>query len=111
MRGGPDARGAARGENRPLDAGRAGDTDGVVKGDESPSGSAGAPMGRRTPTLKRASHVEIRVAGVAAPAAPAPAAKPATEAKAEAKAKAKPRTKAKKAAPRKKATKQKKASE
>src|SRR6267378_4248323 len=60
--------------------------------------------GRGTPILKRTSHVEIRVAGVEAPVAPAPAAKPAAEAKAEAKEKAKPRAKAKKKAPATKKT-------
>ena len=61
-----------------------------------------AAMGRGTPILKRTSHVEIRVAGVEAPVAPAPAAP-----KAEAKEAKKPRvkkaaTKAKKKAPAKK---------
>jgi len=61
-------------------------------------------MGRGTPILKRTSHVEIRVAGVAAPAAPGPTAKT------EAKETAKPRAKAKKRAPAKKKKTTKKAS-
>src|SRR5882672_6908701 len=52
-------------------------------------------------TLKRSSHVEIRVAGIEAPVAPAPAAKSGAV-KAEAKAEQKPRAKAKKTAPAKK---------
>src|SRR5438445_9452107 len=62
-----------------------------------------AAMGRGTPILKRTSHVEIRVAGVAAPAAPAPAA-PKAEATAEKKPRAKkaPAAKAKKKVPAKK---------
>ena len=62
-----------------------------------------AAMGRGTPILKRTSHVEIRVAGVEAPVAPAPAA-PKAEAKAEKKPRAKKAaaTKAKKKAPAKK---------
>jgi large subunit ribosomal protein L22 len=60
-----------------------------------------AAMGRGTPILKRTSHVEIRVAGVEAPA-------PAARApKAEAKAEKKPRAKATKKKPAAKATKQK----
>jgi large subunit ribosomal protein L22 len=62
-----------------------------------------AAMGRGTPILKRTSHVEIRVVGAAAPAAPAREAKPAAAApKAEAKTKAKPKaeSKAAKAAPK-----------
>ncbi|OLD86687.1 MAG: hypothetical protein AUG85_09565 [Gemmatimonadetes bacterium 13_1_20CM_4_66_11] len=56
-----------------------------------------------TPILKRTSHVEIRVAGVAAPAAPAPAA-PKAEATAEKKPRAKkaPAAKGKKKVPAKK---------
>ena len=68
-----------------------------------------AAMGRGTPILKRTSHVEIRVAGVEAPVAPAPAAKPAAV-KAEAKGEKKPRAKAKKKAPAKKKKSTKKAS-
>ena len=60
-----------------------------------------AAMGRGTPILKRTSHVEIRVAGVEAPAAPAPA--PKAEAKAERKPRAKKApAKAKKKTPAKK---------
>src|SRR5437879_2824073 len=106
-----NAQQAAQRQNTPFDADDLRVTYAVVNEGQTLKRFTAAAMGRGTPILKRTSHVEIRVAGVAAPAAPAPAAQPATEAKAEAKAKAKPRTKAKKAAPRKKATKQKKASE
>jgi large subunit ribosomal protein L22 len=58
-----------------------------------------AAMGRGTPILKRTSHVEIRVAGVDAPPAPA--------AKAQAKAEKKPRATAAKKKPAAKATKKK----
>ncbi len=68
-----------------------------------------AAMGRGTPILKRSSHVEIRVAGVEAPVAPAPAAKPAAV-KAEAKGEKKPRAKANKKAAAKKKKSTKKAS-
>ena len=54
-----------------------------------------AAMGRGTPILKRTSHVEIRVVGVEAPAAPAAP-------KAEAKAEKKPRAKTRRAPPAKK---------
>ena len=62
-----------------------------------------AAMGRGTPILKRTSHVEIRVAGVAAPVAPPPAAAKA-EVKEEKQPRAKkaPATKAKKKTPAKK---------
>lgn len=59
-----------------------------------------AAMGRGTPILKRTSHVEIRVAGVEAPVAPAPAAR-----KAEAKEEKKPRAKATRKKPTAKAKK------
>jgi len=70
-----------------------------------------AAMGRGTPILKRTSHVEIRVAGAAAPLAPPPAAsKPDVKEakKPRAAAKKTTATKAKKKAPR--AAKKKKAS-
>jgi len=60
-----------------------------------------AAMGRGTPILKRTSHVEIRVAGVEAPAARTPA--PKVEVKAERKPRAKKApAQAKKKAPAKK---------
>src|SRR5256885_18409 len=60
-----------------------------------------AAMGRGTPILKRTSHVEIRVAGVEAPAARTPA--PEVEAKAEREPRAKKApAQAKKKAPAKK---------
>jgi large subunit ribosomal protein L22 len=105
-----NAQQSAQRQNTPFDADTLRVTYAVVNEGQTLKRFTAAAMGRGTPILKRTSHVEIRVAGVAAPASPAPAAKPAAEAKAETKAKAKPRAKAKKAAPRKKTTKKKKAS-
>lgn len=106
-----NAQQAAQRQNSPFDADTLRVTYAVVNEGATLKRFTAAAMGRGTPILKRTSHVEIRVAGAAAPAAPAPAAKAApAAAKGEAKAKAKPRAKAKKAAPRK-ATKKKKASE
>src|SRR6266511_481497 len=83
---------AARQQNTPFDADGLRVTYAVVNEGQTLKRFTAAAMGRGTPILKRTSHVEIRVAGVAAPVAPAPSAKPA-EVKAEAKAKAKPRAK------------------
>jgi large subunit ribosomal protein L22 len=105
-----NAQQAAQRQNSPFDADTLRVTYAIVNEGATLKRFTAAAMGRGTPILKRTSHVEIRVAGAAAPAAPAPAAKAAPAAKGEAKAKAKPRAKAKKAAPRK-ATKKKKASE
>ena len=106
-----NAQQAAQRQNSPFDADTLRVTYAVVNEGATLKRFTAAAMGRGTPILKRTSHVEIRVAGAAAPGAPAPAAKAApAAAKGEAKAKAKPRAKAKKAAPRK-ATKKKKASE
>jgi large subunit ribosomal protein L22 len=105
-----NAQQAAQRQNSPFDADTLRVTYAVVNEGATLKRFTAAAMGRGTPILKRTSHVEIRVAGAAAPAAPAPAAKAApAAAKGEAKAKAKPRAKAKKATPRK-ATKKKKAS-
>ena len=105
-----NAQQAAQRQNSPFDADTLRVTYAVVNEGATLKRFTAAAMGRGTPILKRTSHVEIRVAGAAAPAAPAPAAKAApAAAKGESKAKAKPRAKAKKAAPRK-ATKKKKAS-
>ncbi|MFN2571357.1 MAG: 50S ribosomal protein L22 [Gemmatimonadales bacterium] len=74
-----------------------------------------AAMGRGTPILKRTSHVEIRVAGAAAPVAPKAASQPAAEKPKALQARSKTKAKAV-AAPKKKrakapAKKTKKASE
>src|SRR6266508_3958709 len=86
-----NAQQAAQRDNAPFDADGLRVTYAVVNEGQTLKRFTAAAMGRGTPILKRTSHVEIRVAGVAAPAAPAP--------KAEAKEKAKPRAKAKKRAP------------
>ena len=107
-----NAQQAAQRQNTPFDADTLRVSYAVVNEGQTLKRFTAAAMGRGTPILKRTSHVEIRVAGAAAPVAPAPSAKPA-EAKAEAKAKAKPRAKKAPAAKaKKKATaKKKKASE
>src|SRR6266545_1562815 len=87
-----NAQQAAQRQNTPFDADGLRVTYAVVNEGQTLKRFTAAAMGRGTPILKRTSHVEIRVAGVAAPVAPAPSAKPA-EVKAEAKAKAKPRAK------------------
>ena len=101
-----NAQQAAQRQNTPFDADTLRVSYAVVNEGQTLKRFTAAAMGRGTPILKRTSHVEIRVAGVAAaaPVAPPPAAK--TEAKAEArpKAKAKAKTKAKKAPARKKKT-------
>jgi len=99
-----NAQQAAQRDNAPFDADGLRVTYAVVNEGQTLKRFTAAAMGRGTPILKRTSHVEIRVAGVEAPVAPAPAAKPAAEAKAEAKEKAKPRAKAKKKAPATKKT-------
>jgi len=90
-----NAQQAAQRDNAPFDADSLRVTYAVVNEGQTLKRFTAAAMGRGTPILKRTSHVEIRVAGVEAPIAPAPAAKPAA-AKAEAKAEKKPRAKAKK---------------
>jgi len=104
-----NAQQAAQRQNTPFDADDLRVTYAVVNEGQTLKRFTAAAMGRGTPILKRTSHVEIRVAGVAAPATPAPAAKPAAV-KAEAKAEKKPRTKAKAKAPPKKKKSTKKAS-
>ncbi len=104
-----NAQQAAQRDNAPFDADGLRVTYAVVNEGQTLKRFTAAAMGRGTPILKRTSHVEIRVAGVEAPIAPAPAAKPAA-AKAEAKAEKKPRAKAKKKTPAKKKKSTKKAS-
>ena len=104
-----NAQQAAQRDNAPFDADGLRVTYAVVNEGQTLKRFTAAAMGRGTPILKRTSHVEIRVAGVEAPVAPAPAAKPAA-AKAEAKAEKKPRAKAKKKTPAKKKKSTKKAS-
>ena len=104
-----NAQQAAQRQNTPFDADTLRVTYAVVNEGQTLKRFTAAAMGRGTPILKRTSHVEIRVAGVEAPAAPpAPAAK--AEAKGEARPKAKAKSKAKKAAPAKKKKTTKKAS-
>src|SRR6266487_3070084 len=101
-----NAQQAAQRQNTPFDADGLRVTYAVVNEGQTLKRFTAAAMGRGTPILKRTSHVEIRVAGVAgvaAPVAPAPSAKPA-EVKAEAKAKAKPRAKKARAKAKKKKT-------
>jgi len=105
-----NAQQAAQRQNTPFDADTLRVTYAVVNEGQTLKRFTAAAMGRGTPILKRTSHVEIRVTGVAAPAAPASG--PKAEAKAEAKAQARPKAKAKakKAAPAKKKKTTKKAS-
>src|SRR5712671_3457783 len=99
-----NAQQAAQRDNSAFDADTLRVTYAVVNEGQTLKRFTAAAMGRGTPILKRTSHVEIRVAGVEAPAAPASAPK------AEAKEKAKPRAKAKQRAPAKKKKTTKKAS-
>jgi large subunit ribosomal protein L22 len=94
-----NAQQAAQRQNTPFDADALRVTYAVVNEGQTLKRFTAAAMGRGTPILKRTSHVEIRVAGAAAPvkAPPRPAAAPAAP-KAEAKAESKPR--AKRAAPK-----------
>jgi large subunit ribosomal protein L22 len=98
-----NAQQAAQRQNTPFDADTLRVSYAVVNEGQTLKRFTAAAMGRGTPILKRTSHVEIRVAGVEAPVAPAPAA-PKAEAKAEKKPRAKKAatTKAKKKAPAKK---------
>src|SRR5207249_8421261 len=104
-----NAQQAAQRQNTPFDADTLRVSYAVVNEGQTLKRFTAAAMGRGTPILKRTSHVEIRVAGVEAPVAPATAAKPAAV-KAEAKAEKKPRAKAKKKAAAKKEKSTKKAS-
>ena len=95
-----NAQQAAQRQNAPFDADQLRVTYAVVNEGQTLKRFTAAAMGRGTPILKRTSHVEIRVAGAEAPAAPA-----APVVKAEAKEEKKPRAKkapAKKQAPAKK---------
>ena len=106
-----NAQQAAQRDNAPFDADTLRVSYAVVNEGQTLKRFTAAAMGRGTPILKRTSHVEIRVAGVEAPAAPAAAA-PKAEAKAEKKPRAKkaPATKVKKKAKNKAPAKKKKAS-
>ncbi len=98
-----NAQQAAQRENAPFDADTLRVSYAVVNEGQTLKRFTAAAMGRGTPILKRTSHVEIRVAGVQAPAAPAP--------RSEAKAKEEKKPRAKKAPAKKKpAVKKKKAS-
>src|SRR5437764_2922708 len=104
-----NAQQAAQRQNTPFDADTLRVSYAVVNEGTTLKRFTAAAMGRGTPILKRTSHVEIRVAGVAAPVAPKAEPKPTAEKpKAEAKAAEKPRArkaaapKAKKKAPAKK---------
>jgi large subunit ribosomal protein L22 len=93
----------AQRENAPLDVDALRVRYAVVNEGPTMKRFTAAAMGRGTPILKRTSHVEIRVAGVQAPPAPAP--------KVEAKEKEAKKPRAKKAPAQKKtAAKKKKAS-
>jgi|SRR5689334_9171290 len=106
-----NAQQAAQRQNTPFDADTLRVSYAVVNEGQTLKRFTAAAMGRGTPILKRTSHVEIRVAGVEAPVAPAPAAKPeGVKAEAQAKGEKKPRAKAKKKAPAKKKKSTKKAS-
>ncbi len=103
-----NAQQAALRQNAPFDADRLRVKYAVVNEGATLKRFTMAAMGRGTPILKRTSHVEIHVAGDAAPApkaaaAPAAAAKGEAKAKGEAQAKtpAKARSKARKAAGKK----------
>ena len=96
-----NAQQAAQRENAAFDADTLRVSYAVVNEGQTLKRFTAAAMGRGTPILKRTSHVEIRVAGVEAPAARAPA--PKAEAKAERKPRAKKApAKAKKKTPAKK---------
>jgi large subunit ribosomal protein L22 len=103
-----NAQQAALRQNAPFDADRLRVKYAVVNEGATLKRFTMAAMGRGTPILKRTSHVEIHVAGDAAPA-PKGAAAPAAAVKAKAKTPAKARSKARKTAG-KKAKKTKKAS-
>ena len=91
-----NAQQAAQRDNAPFDADGLRVSYAVVNEGQTLKRFTAAAMGRGTQILKRTSHVEIRVAGVAAPAAPAPAAP-----RAEAKEAKKPRAKTRRATPAK----------
>jgi len=99
-----NAQQAAQRENTPFDADTLRVSYAVVNEGQTLKRFTAAAMGRGTPILKRTSHVEIRVAGAAAPVETSPAPTPAKSApKAEAQ-QPKPRGKKPSAAKAKKKT-------
>src|SRR3954463_4088890 len=99
-----NAQQAAQRENTPFDADTLRVSYAVVNEGQTLKRFTAAAMGRGTPILKRSSHVEIRVAGAAAPVETSPAPTPAKSApKAEAQ-QPKPRGKKPAAAKAKKKT-------
>jgi large subunit ribosomal protein L22 len=101
-----NAQQAAQRQNTPFDADALRVSYAVVNEGTTLKRFTAAAMGRGTPILKRTSHVEIHVAGTAAPVAPPPSSKAeprAEKPKAEAKAKSKPRAKAAASTAKKKA--------
>src|SRR5262247_966007 len=105
-----NAQQAAQRQNTPFDADALRVTYAVVNEGQTLKRFTAAAMGRGTPILKRTSHVEIRVAGVEAPPAPAPAPQVEAKEKAEKKPRAKQAPQAKAPAKKKAAAKKKKAS-
>jgi large subunit ribosomal protein L22 len=100
-----NAQQAAQRQNTPFDADTLRVSYAVVNEGQTLKRFTAAAMGRGTPILKRTSHVEIRVAGTAAPAEAPPPAKAAGTAAAKAEAKpSKPRAKKPAAAKAKKKT-------
>ncbi len=84
-----NAQQAAQRQNTPFDADALRVSYAVVNEGQTLKRFTAAAMGRGTPILKRTSHVEIRVAGVEAPPAPAPAPKVLAKEKEEKKPRAK----------------------
>src|SRR6266511_381428 len=107
-----NAQQAAQRQNTPFDADGLRVTYAVVNEGQTLKRFTAAAMGRGTPILKRTSHVEIRVAGVAAPVTPKAEPRPAAEAPQKMKTQQKSRAKqaAKKTAKKKPARRAKKAS-
>src|SRR6059036_824696 len=97
-----NAQQAAQRDNAAFDADSLRVTYAVVNEGQTLKRFTAAAMGRGTPILKRTSHVEIRVAGVAAPAARPAAAPPKAEAKEKEEKKPRAKAKAKKKASAKK---------
>jgi large subunit ribosomal protein L22 len=97
-----NAQQAAQRQNSAFDADELRVSYAVVNEGQTLKRFTAAAMGRGTPIKKRTSHVEIRVAGAAAPAVPKAEAKPAAAKAKAAKAKSKAKPAAKKKAPAKK---------
>ena len=98
-----NAQQAAQRQNTPFDADDLRVTYAVVNEGQTLKRFTAAAMGRGTPILKRTSHVEIRVAGVEAPPAPAaPTPKAAAKAEKKPRARKAPQAKVKKQTPAKK---------